>query len=247
MAALLELCAARRPCRCAPAASTNATRDGPELSTVWLEMPKQRSSGAKPQRRDPAATRKKLLAAARREFAHNGPRRRAGRRDRGARRRQQATGLSLFRRQGRAVSGGAGMGLRGNPAPRSASSTSRACRRNRRSSNLIESSFDHLARHPDFIVLLNDENRHGASHVRASRKLEDMHSPLVSLVSKILQQGVRSRSLPQGRQSGASLYLDRRPELFLLLQHADPVGDLRQRSVAARPRGAPAASTWSTW
>ena len=27
---------------------------------------------------------------------------------------------------------------------------------------LIESSFDHLAAHPDFIVLLNDENRGGA-------------------------------------------------------------------------------------
>ena len=31
---------------------------------------------------------------------------------------------------------------------------------------LIESSFDHLAAHPDFIVLLNDENRGGARHVR---------------------------------------------------------------------------------
>ncbi len=37
---------------------------------------------------------------------------------------------------------------------------------------LIESSFDHLAAHPDFIVLLNDENRGGARHVRGSRKLE---------------------------------------------------------------------------
>ena len=35
---------------------------------------------------------------------------------------------------------------------------------------LIESSFDHLAAHPDFIVLLNDENRSGARHVRASRE-----------------------------------------------------------------------------
>src|SRR5450432_4180933 len=43
-----------------------------ELSTVWLEMPKQRSSGTKPRRRDPAATRNKLLTAARREFAESG-------------------------------------------------------------------------------------------------------------------------------------------------------------------------------
>src|SRR3981189_103325 len=35
-------------------------------------MPKIRSNGTKPKRRDPAATRKKLLTAARREFAANG-------------------------------------------------------------------------------------------------------------------------------------------------------------------------------
>ena len=101
---------------------------------------------------------------------------------------------------------------------------------------LIESSFDHLAAHPDFIVLLNDENRGGARHVRGSRKLEAMHSPLVSMVSKILSEGVRAGTFPQRHQPGASLYLDRGAELFLLLQHADAVGDLRQgpASPAAR-------------
>jgi TetR/AcrR family transcriptional regulator len=63
---------------------------------------------------------------------------------------------------------------------------------------LIESSFDHLAAHPDFIVLLNDENRGGARHVRGSRKIETMHSPLVSMVSKILKQGVRAGSFRKG-------------------------------------------------
>jgi TetR/AcrR family transcriptional regulator len=35
-------------------------------------MPKRRSDGNKPQRRDPVATRRKLLTAARREFAASG-------------------------------------------------------------------------------------------------------------------------------------------------------------------------------
>src|SRR5437870_13730001 len=35
-------------------------------------MPKPRSNGSKPQRRDPVATRNKLLTAARREFASSG-------------------------------------------------------------------------------------------------------------------------------------------------------------------------------
>ena len=63
---------------------------------------------------------------------------------------------------------------------------------------LIESSFDHLAAHPDFIVLLNDENRGGARHVRGSRRLEAMHSPLVSLVGTILKQGVREGIFRRG-------------------------------------------------
>src|SRR6201985_2463093 len=63
---------------------------------------------------------------------------------------------------------------------------------------LIESSFDHLAEHPDFIVLLNDENRGGARHVRGSKKIEALPSPLVSLVSKILGEGVRSGAFRKG-------------------------------------------------
>jgi len=63
---------------------------------------------------------------------------------------------------------------------------------------LIESSFDHLAAHPDFIVLLNDENRGGARHVRGSRRLEAMHSPLVNMVDTILKQGVRAGTFRRG-------------------------------------------------
>jgi TetR/AcrR family transcriptional regulator len=162
------------------------------LSTVWLEMLKRRSNGAKPQRRDPVATRKKLLTAARREFANNGL---AGARvdeiaDRAGVNKQlvyhyfgdkDALYLAVLewvyeeiRAQERKLN------LEGLAPERAIK-------------QLIESSFDHLARHPDFIALLNDENRNGARHVRASRKLEDMHSPLVSMVSKILRQGVTFR------------------------------------------------------
>ena len=112
---------------------------------------------------------------------------------------------------------------------------------------LIESSFDHLAAHPDFIVLLNDENRGGARHVRGSRKLEAMHSPLVSMVSHILADGVRAGVFRKGINAGASLHLDRGPQLFLLFQHADAVGDLRQGLSQPVRRGAPAASTSSIW
>jgi TetR/AcrR family transcriptional regulator len=63
---------------------------------------------------------------------------------------------------------------------------------------LVESSFDHLAAHPDFILLLNDENRGGARHVRGSTRLEAMHSPLVKSVSHILHEGVRAGMFRKG-------------------------------------------------
>ena len=160
-------------------------------------MLKTRSNGLKPQRRDPAATRRKLLVAARREFADSGL---AGARvDEIAARAgvnkqlvyhyfgdKDALYLAVLewvyeeiREHERELN------LEGLP-PESAIR------------KLIESSFDHLAAHPDFIVLLNDENRGGARHVRGSRKLEAMHSPLVSMVSNILRQGVRSGTFRRG-------------------------------------------------
>jgi TetR/AcrR family transcriptional regulator len=164
-------------------------------------MPERRSNAKKPQRqpqrRDPVATRRKLLVAARREFAQNGL---AGARvDEIAARAgvnkqlvyhyfgdKDALYLAVLewvyeeiRTQERKLN------LEGLPPERAIK-------------KLIESSFDHLAAHPDFIVLLNDENRGGARHVRGSRKLEAMHSPLVSIVSHILADGVRSGIFRKG-------------------------------------------------
>jgi TetR/AcrR family transcriptional regulator len=150
-------------------------------------VPKRRTNGSLTRRRDPAATQKKLLMAARREFASRGL---AGARvddiaERAGVNKQlvyhyfgdkDALYLAVLEHK---------LNLAGLPPDT-------AIRK------LIESSFDHLAAHPDFILLLNDENRGGARHVRGSRKLEAMHSPLVSLVSKILGEGVKAGTFRRG-------------------------------------------------
>jgi TetR/AcrR family transcriptional regulator len=160
-------------------------------------MPDKRANGAKRQRRNPAATRKKLLTAARREFADSGL---AGARvdeiaDRAGVNKQlvyhyfgdkDALYLAVLQWVYEEIrTHERELNLEGLPPQR-------AIRK------LIESSFDHLAAHPDFIVLLNDENRGGARHVRGSRRLEAMHSPLVSMVSKILREGVRTGAFRRG-------------------------------------------------
>jgi len=54
---------------------------------------------------------------------------------------------------------------------------------------LIGFSFDYLADHPDFIALLNDENGQGARHLGKSRRLHEMHSPLIALIRRTLRYG----------------------------------------------------------
>ncbi len=97
-------------------------------------MPKGRSNGKTPQRRDPAATRKKLLAAARREFADNGL---AGARVDEIAARAGVNKQLVYHYFGDkdALYLAVLNGSMRKSAPRSASSTSKACRRNRPSRN----------------------------------------------------------------------------------------------------------------
>ena len=160
-------------------------------------MPDSRTNGKRPQRRNPEATRRKLLTAARREFADGGL---AGERvDEIAARPgvnkqlvyhyfgdKDALYLAVLEWVYEEIRNHEhALNLDGLPPEQ-------AIRK------LIESSFDHLDAHPDFVVLLNDENRNGARHVRGSRKLEAMHSPLVSLVGRILKQGEREGIFRRG-------------------------------------------------
>jgi TetR/AcrR family transcriptional regulator len=58
---------------------------------------------------------------------------------------------------------------------------------------LIRFSFDYLARHPEFIGMLNHENAQGALHVRRSAAIRATNSPLIELVAATLKRGVAAR------------------------------------------------------
>lgn len=55
---------------------------------------------------------------------------------------------------------------------------------------LVEFTFDYSRRHPELISLINNENLHGARHLRRSKKVRGLHSPFVALIADILQRGV---------------------------------------------------------
>ena len=56
---------------------------------------------------------------------------------------------------------------------------------------LIRFTWRYFLDHPEFITLLNSENLHRAKHLKRSRKIRAMHSPLIATLSEVLERGER--------------------------------------------------------
>lgn len=54
---------------------------------------------------------------------------------------------------------------------------------------LIEANFDYSRNHPEMISLINSENLHKAKHLRKSKLVRQLHSPLVRLLEDMLKEG----------------------------------------------------------
>ena len=54
---------------------------------------------------------------------------------------------------------------------------------------LVEFTWDYFLAHPEFMTLLNSENLHKGRHVARSRRVRELHSPLVELLRRILKRG----------------------------------------------------------
>ena len=52
-------------------------------------------------------------------------------------------------------------------------------------------TWDYFVANPEFIALLNTENLHKARHIKRSRQIGSMNSPVVATVGRILNEGVR--------------------------------------------------------
>lgn len=57
---------------------------------------------------------------------------------------------------------------------------------------LIEFTWKYFTDHPEFLVLLNSENLHGARHLKRSRQIRGMNSPLIETLTILLRRGQRS-------------------------------------------------------
>jgi AcrR family transcriptional regulator len=57
---------------------------------------------------------------------------------------------------------------------------------------LVDFTWRYFVDNPEFMTLLNSENLHKGRHVRRSRRVRELHSPLVDTLRGILQRGERA-------------------------------------------------------
>lgn len=60
---------------------------------------------------------------------------------------------------------------------------------------LVEFKFDYVSENPMLIKLLSGENLNEARHLKRSKRLRAMHSPLVDMLSKLLEAGAKDGSI----------------------------------------------------
>ena len=63
---------------------------------------------------------------------------------------------------------------------------------------LIAFTWNYYLKHPEFLTLLNSENLHRGRHLRRSRQIAAMHSPLVAMLRDLLARGVRKGEFRRG-------------------------------------------------
>ena len=63
---------------------------------------------------------------------------------------------------------------------------------------LVAFTWNYYLKHPEFLTLLNSENLHRGRHLRRSRQIAAMHSPLVAMLRSLLERGVRKGQFRRG-------------------------------------------------
>jgi AcrR family transcriptional regulator len=64
--------------------------------------------------------------------------------------------------------------------------------------SLVAFTWHYYLAHPEFLALLSSENMHRAGHLKRSRRIRQMNSPLIEVLADVLVRGERSGELRAG-------------------------------------------------
>jgi AcrR family transcriptional regulator len=71
---------------------------------------------------------------------------------------------------------------------------------------LVAFTWNHYLEHPEFLTLLNSENLHRARHLKQSKRIREMNSPLIQSLAEVLERGRRD-GLFRGGVDAVQLYI----------------------------------------
>lgn len=100
---------------------------------------------------------------------------------------------------------------------------------------LVGFSFDYLAEHPEFIALLNDENRMQSSHLRESTDLVAMHSPLVEVIEETVDRGVQ-KGVFNDRFGSVNLYISIAGLAYFFFSNNSTLSSIFDRDMSSAPQ-----------
>jgi TetR/AcrR family transcriptional regulator len=63
---------------------------------------------------------------------------------------------------------------------------------------LVSAKFEHYVKYPHYIEFVKIENLYQARHLKTSRRIAEMRTPLISIIKRVLQQGQASGVLRKG-------------------------------------------------
>jgi AcrR family transcriptional regulator len=98
---------------------------------------------------------------------------------------------------------------------------------------LVEFTWNYFLGHPEFMTLLNSENLHKGRHVRRSRSVPEMHTPLVETLRGVLRRGERAGVFRRGIDP-VQLYISIAGEGYFYLSNRYTLSQIFGRDLMTR-------------
>lgn len=106
---------------------------------------------------------------------------------------------------------------------------------------LVQFTWTYFLEHPEFLTLLNSENLHKGRHVKRSRRVGQLHTPLVETLRSVLQRGEKAGVFRKGVDP-VQLYISIAGEGYFYLSNRYTLSQIfrrdlmSKRALAARAR-----------
>src|SRR5256885_13813045 len=103
---------------------------------------------------------------------------------------------------------------------------------------LVEFTWKYFTEHPEFLALLNSENLHQAEHLKRSRQIQGMNSPLIATLAVLLRRGQHSGKFRSGVDA-LQLYISIAGLSYFFLSNSHTLSAVFGRDLfSVRPRNA---------